>query len=302
MRIIRFLEENGLSRLAAITDENLLYELPFENILELRQEAQQRKVSMVEIIQQAIQDTLPKKEGLEQLKLLVPIEAQEVWAAGVTYLRSREERNYEATGGKHVEPTIYDKVYEAKRPEIFFKSTKERTRGTNESLCLRTDSSWQVPEPELALVLDENGQIFGFTIGNDLSCRDIEGENPLYLPQAKIWKNSCSIGPAIRLAETVEDFYSFQITCRIYRNQEKVFEETASTRDLRRTYEELCSYLVKDNIVFNGTVLLTGTSIVPPENYTLQDGDLIEIEIPGIGTLVNPVKKQAVKLVENNLV
>jgi len=302
MRIIRFLEENGLSRLAAITDENLLYELPFENILELRQEAQQRKVSMVEIIQQAIQDTLPKKEGLEQLKLLVPIEAQEVWAAGVTYLRSREERNYEATGGKHTEPTIYDKVYEAKRPEIFFKSTKERTRGTGESLCLRTDSSWQVPEPELALVLDENGQIFGFTIGNDLSCRDIEGENPLYLPQAKIWKNSCSIGPAIRLAETVEDFYSFQITCRIYRNQEKVFEETASTRDLRRTYEELCSYLVKDNIVFNGTVLLTGTSIVPPESYTLQDGDLIEIEIPGIGTLVNPVKKQAVKLVENNLV
>jgi len=300
MRIIRFLEENGLSRLAAITDENVLYELPFENILELRQAAQQRKVSMVEIIQQTIQDTLPKKEGLEQLKLLVPIEAQEVWAAGVTYLKSREERNYEATGGNHVEPTIYDKVYDAKRPEIFLKSTKERTRGTGESLCLRTDSNWQVPEPELALVLDENGQIFGFTVGNDLSCRDIEGENPLYLPQAKIWKNSCSIGPAIRLAETVEDFYSFQITLRIYRNQEKVFEETASTRDLRRTYEELCSYLVKDNIVFNGTVLLTGTSIVPPENYTLQDGDLIEIEIPGIGTLVNPVKKQAVKLVETN--
>ncbi|MEH7419259.1 fumarylacetoacetate hydrolase family protein [Neobacillus drentensis] len=298
MRIIRFFKENGLTRLAAITDENLLYELPFENILELRQEAKQRKVSMVEIIQQAIQGTLPKKEELEQLQLLVPIEAQEVWAAGVTYLRSREERNYEATGGKHTEPTIYDKVYEAKRPEIFFKSTKERTRGTGEALCLRTDSSWQVPEPELALVLDENGEIFGFTIGNDLSCRDIEGENPLYLPQAKIWKNSCSIGPAIRLAETVDDFYSFQITCRIYRNQEKVFEETAHTRDLRRTYEELCSYLVKDNIVFNGTVLLTGTSIVPPENYTLQDGDLIEIEIPGIGTLVNPVKKQAVKIVE----
>jgi 2-dehydro-3-deoxy-D-arabinonate dehydratase len=298
MRIIRFLEENGLTRLAAITDENLLYELPFENILELRQEAQQRKASMVEIIQQAIQDTLPKKEEIEQLKLLVPIEAQEVWAAGVTYLRSREERNYEATGGKHTEPTIYDKVYEAKRPEIFFKSTKDRTRGTGDSLCLRTDSNWQVPEPELALVLDENGQIFGFTIGNDLSCRDIEGENPLYLPQAKIWKNSCSIGPAIRLAETVEDFYSFQITCRIYRNEEKVFEETAHTRDLRRTYEELCSYLIKDNIVFNGTVLLTGTSIVPPESYTLQDGDLIEIEIPGIGTLVNPVKEQAVKIVE----
>ncbi|MBT2657168.1 fumarylacetoacetate hydrolase family protein [Bacillus sp. ISL-18] len=298
MRIIRFLEENGLSRLAAITDENLLYELPFENILELRQTAKQRKVSMVEIIQQAIQDTLPKKEDLEQLQLLVPIEAQEVWAAGVTYLRSREERNYEATGGKHTEPTIYDKVYEAKRPEIFFKSTKERTRGTGEALCLRSDSSWQVPEPELALVLDENGEIFGFTIGNDLSCRDIEGENPLYLPQAKIWKNSCSIGPAIRLAETVEDFYSFQITCRIYRNQEKVFEETAHTRDLRRTYEELSSYLVKDNIVFNGTVLLTGTSIVPPESYTLQDGDRIEIEIPGIGKLVNPVVKQAVKLVE----
>src|SRR5699024_5855569 len=133
----------------------------------------------------------------------------------------------------------------------------------------------------------------GYTIGNDMSCRDIEGENPLYLPQAKMWKNSCSIGPAIRLADAVSDPYDFDIICRIFRKEEKVFEGSANTSQLKRSFDELVSFLTRDNEVFDGTVLLTGTCIVPPNDFTLEDGDLIEIEVPGIGILNNPVKSQA---------
>jgi 2-dehydro-3-deoxy-D-arabinonate dehydratase len=156
---------------------------------------------------------------------------------------------------------------------------------------LRGDSNWQIPEPELGLVINHKGDILGYTIGNDMSCRDIEGENPLYLPQAKIWRHSCSLGPAVLLAESVEDPYRFEITCRIYRGGEKVVEGSANTSQLKRTFEELVDYLKRDNEIFDGTVLLTGTCIVPPDDFTLADGDQIEIEISGIGVLSNPVKK-----------
>ncbi len=175
---------------------------------------------------------------------------------------------------------------------FFFKSTAARTVGPNQPVYIRSDSNWQIPEPELGLVIDREGKILGYTIGNDMSSRDIEGENPLYLPQAKVWKHSCSIGPVIRLAETVEDPYTFQITCRIYRNEEKVVEGTASTGQLKRRFDELISYLVRDNEIFDGTVLLTGTCIVPPNEFTLQDNDRIEIEISDLGILNNPVKAQ----------
>jgi 2-dehydro-3-deoxy-D-arabinonate dehydratase len=292
MRIIRFRNKDLLPQLAVVTDNSAIFTLPFEDLLALREYAKEKRTTTAEAVQILISDSLPLSKKMEELDLLVPIEAPEVWAAGVTYSKSKDERNYEATGGKHTEPTCYDKVYEAKRPELFLKSTKQRTVCPNGTLYVRSDSNWQVPEPELGLVLDDKGEIFGFTIGNDMSCRDIEGENPLYLPQAKIWRNSCSIGPAVLLAETVTDPYSFQIICRIHRNQEKVFEGTASTRQLRRTYEELTSYLIKENIIFNGTVLLTGTCIVPPHDFTLQHGDDVEIEIPGIGILHNPIKQQ----------
>jgi 2-dehydro-3-deoxy-D-arabinonate dehydratase len=300
MRVIRFQDKSDFPKLAAITDQNIIYELPFQDILALIEYAKEKGITGTKAIEDIINDSLPLEEKLDELNLLVPIEAPEVWAAGVTYQRSKEERNYEASGGKPIEQTVYDKVYDAKRPEIFMKSTKQRTIGTGTPILLRSDSNWQVPEPELGLVLNDQGEIFGYTIGNDMSCRDIEGENPLYLPQAKVWRNSCSIGPAIRLAETVLEPYSFQIICRIYRNQVKVFEETSSTNQLRRTYEELCSYLKRDNIVFNGTVLLTGTSIVPPPDFTLQDGDTIEIEIPGIGNLINPVETQSKKFLQKS--
>jgi 2-dehydro-3-deoxy-D-arabinonate dehydratase len=167
------------------------------------------------------------------------------------------------------------------------KSTAARTVGHLDEVCLRSDSSWQVPEPELGLVLNKRGDIVGYIIGNDMSCRDIEGENPLYLPQAKVWKQSCSIGPIIRLAETVQDPYQLQINLRIYRDGTKVVDESASTGQLKRKLEELVSFLHMDNIVFDGTVLLTGTCIVPPNQFTLAPGDLIEIEITSLGTLVN---------------
>jgi 2-dehydro-3-deoxy-D-arabinonate dehydratase len=183
--------------------------------------------------------------------------------------------------------TYYDKVYDAERPELFLKSTAARTVGHMDQVCLRNDSNWQVPEPELGLVLSSRGDIVGYIIGNDMSCRDIEGENPLYLPQAKVWKQSCSIGPFIRLAETVEDPYQLQISLRIYRNGEKVVDQSASTGQLKRKLGELVSFLRRDNIVFGGTVLLTGTCIVPPNKFTLAPQDRIEIEITGLGTLVN---------------
>src|SRR5699024_2631848 len=221
------------------------------------------------------------------------IAAPEVWAAGVTYFKSMEARNFEATSGRLDATTFYDKVYDAERPEIFFKSTKERTIGPNQNVYLRSDSNWQIPEPELGLVINKNGEILGYTIGNDMSCRDIEGENPLYLPQAKMWKHSCSIGPAIRLSDTIKDPYNLDIICRIYRDEQCLFEENANTSSLKRRYDELISYLLRDNVIFDGTVLLTGTCIVPPNDFTLQDGDRIDIEINGIGTLSNIAKAQS---------
>lgn len=289
MRIIRYLKALSSAQLAAVTDEGKVYELPQQDFLTLLKEAEAAGSSPLALVEKLTAGAHPLSQSLEQLELLVPIEAPEVWAAGVTYERSREARNYEATGGRMDASTFYDKVYDAERPELFFKSTAARTVGPGGEVQLRSDSEWQIPEPELALVLDGQGRIVGYTIGNDMSCRDIEGENPLYLPQAKVWKRSCSIGPAIRLTETVEDPYSLQITCRIYRDGNKVVEGSASTGQLKRKLEELTSYLVRDNEIFEGTVLMTGTCIVPPNEFTLADGDRVEIEISGIGTLVNPV-------------
>lgn len=295
MRVIRFLNELSIPVLAALTDESKIYSLPYQDFLQLVRLADEKKTTPLALIQDQITKSSPLEVAIEQLDLLVPVDAQEVWACGVTYERSRDARNYEATGGKLDITTFYDKVYDAERPEIFFKSTSARTVGPNRDVYIRSDSNWQIPEPELGLVLSRDGKVLGYTIGNDMSSRDIEGENPLYLPQAKMWENSCSIGPAIRLAETVENPYQFQITCRIYRNEVKVVEGTASTGQLKRRFDELVSYLGRDNVIFDGTVLLTGTCIVPPNEFTLADGDRIEIEISGIGVLNNFVKQKVSK-------
>ncbi|MGG3914981.1 fumarylacetoacetate hydrolase family protein [Bacillus sp. es.034] len=286
MRIIRYLKGEQ-KQLAAVTDENDVFDLPFTDFMSLIDEAREHDKTPFDIIKQSKGNV--KKQALEGLQITTPIDAPEVWASGVTYKKSREARNYEATQGKLDRETFYDKVYDAVRPEIFFKSTAARTVGPNTPVYLRSDSNWQIPEPELGLVIDKEGTVLGYTVGNDMSCRDIEGENPLYLPQAKVWKNSCSIGPAILLKECVADPYSLQIICRIYRGEELVFFGDAYVNQLKRTLEELVHYLVLDNDILDGTVLLTGTCVVPPNEFTLSENDRIEIEIPGIGILNNPV-------------
>lgn len=292
MRIIRFSGEDSTVQMGALTDDEEVYPVPFNNFIDLINEGELQGVSPLKLIENSIAGREPLQKGLDNLELLVPIDAPEVWAAGVTYEKSREARNYEATGGQKNLETCYDKVYDADRPEIFFKSTAARTVGPNLPVFLRSDSNWQIPEPEVGLVLTKDGKIIGYTIGNDMSCRDIEGENPLYLPQAKIWRNSCAIGPAIRLAETVEDPYNLQLTCRIFRDGEVAVEGSANTAQLKRRFDELVSYLTRDNEIFDGTVLLTGTSIVPPNDFTLKENDKIEIEISSLGLLSNPVKVQ----------
>ncbi|WP_144527782.1 fumarylacetoacetate hydrolase family protein [Peribacillus simplex] len=286
MRIIRYVKENQ-KQLAAVTNENNVVDLPFTDFMSLITAARHDNRTAFDIVKQIVAEG--EKRPLEGLQLTTPIDAPEVWASGVTYKKSKEARNYEATQGKLDRQTFYDKVYDAVRPEIFFKSTAARTVGPNDPVYLRSDSNWQIPEPELGLVIDKEGTVLGYIAGNDMSCRDIEGENPLYLPQAKVWKNSCSIGPAILLKEAVPDPYELKIMCRIYRNEEKVFEGEAKVNQLKRKLEELVDYLVLDNTVFDGSVLLTGTCVVPPNEFTLKGDDRIEIEIPGIGVLNNPV-------------
>ncbi|OZB91373.1 fumarylacetoacetate hydrolase family protein [Paenibacillus sp. XY044] len=288
MRIIRYLDRRQ-TRLAAVTDDERAYPLPHSDFMSLIDEAREKGVSPVRIVESAVTPQNELTAAWPSLQLLTPVDAPEVWAAGVTYQRSREARNYEATGGRLDAETFYDKVYDAVRPEIFLKSTAARTVGPNQDVTLRSDSVWQIPEPELGLVLAGDGVIVGYTAGNDMSCRDIEGENPLYLPQAKIWRKSCSIGPAIRLADTVEDPYDFKINCQIYREGLIVVESDANTNQLNRKLDELVRFLAADNDLFDGTVLLTGTAIVPPADFTLAPGDRIEISISGIGTLVNHV-------------
>ncbi len=221
-----------------------------------------------------------------QIALLKPIDEQEVWAAGVTYLRSRAARERESQSSD-----LYSRVYEAARPELFFKATPDRAVGPSDPVRVRADSSWTVPEPELALILNSRLEIVGFTIGNDMSARDIEGENALYLPQAKVYRQCCALGPVIRLAGTGADPTALGIRLHIERAGVTIFEGATRTNQMARTFADLVNYLGRENEFPQGVVLLTGTGIVPPDDFTLADGDVVTIEIDGIGVLRNPVVK-----------
>lgn len=214
-----------------------------------------------------------------------PIESQEVWAAGVTYERSREARQEEAQDGGDV----YARVYGAQRPELFFKALPHNVVGSGQHVGIRSDSRWNVPEPELGVLLNPAMEVVGFTIGNDMSSRDIEGENPLYLPQAKVYTASCALGPSLLLTDQ-RSFPLLDIHITIARNGHQVFSGSTSTARLHRRLEDLIDYLSRSNIFPNGAILLTGTGIVPPLDFTLQAGDRIDITIEGLGTLSNPVK------------
>lgn len=230
--------------------------------------------------------SLAPDENLNLNSIIAPIESQEVWAAGVTYYRSREARKEEsksAGGGD-----FYHRVYEADRPELFFKATPHRVVGPNGKVKLRDDASWTVPEPELTLAITPSGKIIGYTIGNDMSSRDIEGENPLYLPQAKVYDRSCALGPCILVSEAALP-PSTEIQLEIFRQGQKEFSDTTSLEAMKRTLDDLVQYLYRNNSFPHGCYLLTGTGIVPPDSFTLQNGDEIRISIAGIGTLVNYV-------------
>jgi len=218
--------------------------------------------------------------------LLPPIGSQEIWAAGVTYYRSRTARMEEAklAGGGD----FYDRVYDAARPELFFKATPHRVRGHRQPVRIRKDSKWNVPEPELALVVSSRGEIVGYTIGNDMSSRDIEGENPLYLPQAKVYDGSCGLGPCVLISSAPLPSET-EVRLAIRRGGQSAFEGSTTLSSMKREPKELVEYLFRDNSFPHGCVLLTGTGIVPPDAFTLASGDEVAITIEPIGTLVNTV-------------
>jgi 2-dehydro-3-deoxy-D-arabinonate dehydratase len=224
--------------------------------------------------------------GFDDPELLAPIGRQEVWAAGVTYYRSRGARMEESkdSGGG----SFYDRVYSAERPELFFKSTVSRTVGTGGKVRIRADAKWSVPEPELTLLVSRGGRITGYTIGNDMSSRDIEGENPLYLPQAKVYSGSCALGPGILVSEKPLAM-STEISIEILRQKRVEFAGQVALTELKRDPQTLVEYLFRDNEFPHGCFLMTGTGIVPPSTFTLASGDLIRITIEPIGTLENEV-------------
>jgi len=223
--------------------------------------------------------------ALEQVSLLPPIDQQEVWAAGVTYKRSKAARMEESTAAA----SCYDRVYASPRPELFFKATPNRVAGHGQPLRIRVDSNWNVPEPELTLVLSSKLQLVGFTVGNDMSSRDIEGDNPLYLPQAKCYNQSCGLGPWVTLPVGMPPRNDIGIRLVIHRSGKIVFDSRTSVEQMARTFENLIGWLGRDNSFPTGAFLLTGTGIVPDRSFTLEAGDIVEIKIDGIGTLLNPV-------------
>jgi 2-dehydro-3-deoxy-D-arabinonate dehydratase len=224
-------------------------------------------------------------EPLVSVHLLSPVDRQEVWGAGVTYERSKQARQEESESGG----SFYDLVYNAKRPELFFKATPSRVVGPGEPIRVRQDTKWCVPEPELTLVISPRMRIVGYTVGNDVSARDIEGENPLYLPQAKMYDACCALGPVVTLAPSMPPISGVSILLEIERAGATLIRESTPLSRMARTLEELVDWLGRENRFPDGVFLLTGTGIVPPDEFSLAPGDLVKITIDGIGTLTNTV-------------
>ncbi len=239
---------------------------------------------------QAAQDVWNQAGSTEELdlksvQLKAPIDGQEVWGAGVTYERSKVAREEES---EHA-ATFYDRVYRADRPELFFKATPSRVSGPNEAIRVRFDSKWTVPEPELALVLSPQMRIVGYTVGNDVSARDIEGVNPLYLPQAKTYDACCALGPAITLLEAMPPLSEVKVELEIDRDGRTILRDSTPLTRMARKMEDLIAWLGRDNSFKDGVFLLTGTGVVPPDDFSLRGGDEVRITINGIGTLTNSV-------------
>lgn len=233
----------------------------------------------------ALSQTKLPHYALSEVHLLAPIDRQEVWAAGVTYLRSKTARMEESDFSANA----YDRVYLAERPELFFKSLPTKVVGPGKPVGIRQDARWSVPEPELVLITNSAGQLVGCTLGNDMSSRDIEGENLLYLPQAKIYRGSCALGPYVVVGASEAEIRSWSIRVEIHRGSQNVFSGETSVGQIKRTFAELIGFLFRSQQFPDGAYLFTGTGVVPPESFTLEEGDRVRLEISGIGVLDNPV-------------
>jgi 2-dehydro-3-deoxy-D-arabinonate dehydratase len=282
MKICRFKNKTDEVRIGLVADDSTLLDLTTAGITQLSSLLESE--NPVAQLNQLAGKNLPRVT-LAGVKLLAPVERQEVWAAGVTYLRSKTARMEESD----FSATAYDKVYAAERPEIFFKSMPEKVVATGEAVGIRRDAKWNVPEPELALVMNSRGQIVGHTIGNDMSSRDIEGENLLYLPQAKVYDRSCALGPWIHLGATEAEARRWKIKIEIRRDGQNVFDGETSINQIKRDFAQLAEFLFRSQQFPHGAILLTGTGIVPSDTFTLRERDAVGIEISGIGLLKNHV-------------
>src|SRR5579884_2611308 len=275
--IVRYSNGTGAPRLGAAHDDGVS-PLPFASLGEALRVPLQELRAAVE--RAAGEPGAP----LNSVRLLAPVDEQEVWAAGVTYLRSRDARLEESGGAD-----VYEKVYGAERPELFFKCAGRRAVGSGESVGVRADSGWNLPEPEVAVVVNAAGEIAGFTVGDDVSSRDIEGENALYLPQAKVYERSCALGPGIRPAWELPPEPVFEIDLAVARAGEIVAQGSTDTSRMVRGWEELVAWLTRALDFPDGAVLLTGTGIVPGSDFSLRAGDEVSITVHGVGTLRNHV-------------
>jgi 2-dehydro-3-deoxy-D-arabinonate dehydratase len=282
MKLCRFQHTEGPPRVGVAFDDTSVLDLTPAGVdrLEPLLETENFTAHMNRLVGQT-----QTRFGLRNVKLLPPLDKQEVWAAGVTYQRSKTARMEES----ETAASVYDQVYDAPRPELFFKALPEKVVAPNDAVGIRKDATWNVPEPELALVFNSKGRIVGYTIGNDMSSRDIEGQNPLYLPQAKVYRQSCALGPFIKVGVLETEARTWTIHLRIQRGTKVVFQGETSVGQIKRKFEELGSYLFRSQTFPHGVVLLTGTGIVPPDNVSLQAADVVRISISGIGVLENTV-------------
>jgi 2-dehydro-3-deoxy-D-arabinonate dehydratase len=278
---------NGEVRVGAVVDGHVRF-LDLEDYVGLRALSDILHSDNPAAVAHDLIDEEARSVPLKDLTLLAPIDRQEVWAAGVTYKRSREARERESAGAAR----FYDLVYDAPRPELFFKATPSRVVDPGGRVRIRRDSRWSVPEPELALVLSPHLRLVGYTIGNDMSARDIEGENPLYLPQAKVYDHCCALGPVITLADSMPPLQRVTIRLTIERRGAVVFDGATTLAEMHRPLDDLIGWLGRDNSFPHGVVLLTGTGIVPPDDFSLAAGDLVTIDVSGIGRLANLVEQR----------
>jgi 2-dehydro-3-deoxy-D-arabinonate dehydratase len=283
MRLCRFATDADASvRVGLITDDGTLLDLAAAGID--RMQSLLERADLTKELARLTRAGLPQ-HWPDEVRLMTPVESQEVWAAGVTYLRSKQARMVES----EFSADAYDHVYEAARPELFFKSMPEKVVSPGDAVGIRSDARWNVPEPELALVVNASARIVGFTIGNDMSSRDIEGENLLYLPQAKIYDRSCAVGPWIVVGVTDDEARAWTIQLEICRGGKPVFAGGTRASQIKRSFTELVEYLFRSQQFPHGVVLLTGAGVIPPDAFTLAAGDRVRITIAGVGTLENPV-------------